>query len=83
MIACQAVVFKGFAFLITPSLKYMPIHTLTPIVLRDDPLSPANDIRLADSPIPSSAHDSDSYNSMQPNQSNLDSIPKGFHDIVP
>ena len=52
------------------------------IVLRHEPAAPVNEVPLADSPLPSSAHNSDSKDSMHSNHSNLDSVPKGFHDIT-
>ena len=52
------------------------------IALRHEAAAPANNVPLGDSPIPSSAHDSDSEDSIASNHSNLGSIAKGFHDIT-
>ena len=51
------------------------------IVLRHEPAAPVNDVPFADSPRPSSAHNSDSNDSMHTNHSNPGSVPEGFHDI--
>ena len=51
------------------------------IALRREPQAPINDIPLADSPMFSSAPDSDSNNSAQSSKSSRNSIPKCFHDI--
>ena len=52
------------------------------IALRREPQAPINDIPLADSPMRSSAPDSDTIISAQPTRSRRNSVPKCFPDIT-